>query len=119
MEREVDLGQSGTIRKAPRGKSQGECRNTAKLKRDCMPKLSRRLLNVQHESWGIFYDRVRVGVISRRTRIPRDVPGRHGGATEAAKGNRGSDPRLLGLTMGWLLDRTFGERPRASRIVRP
>jgi hypothetical protein len=32
-------------------------------------------------------------------------------------GSRGSDPRLLGLTMGWLLDRTFGERPRASRIV--
>jgi hypothetical protein len=38
-------------------------------------------------------------------------------ATEAAKGSRGSDPRLLGLTMGRLLDRTFGERPRASRIV--
>ena len=32
-------------------------------------------------------------------------------------GSRGSDPRLLGLTMGWLLDRTFGGRPRASRIV--
>ena len=38
-------------------------------------------------------------------------------ATEAAKGSRGSDPRLLGLTMGRLLDRTFGVRPRASRIV--
>ena len=37
---------------------------------------------------------------------------------EEAKGSRGSDPRLLGLTMGWLLDHTFfGERPRASRIV--
>jgi transcriptional regulator with XRE-family HTH domain len=34
------------------------------------------------------------------------------------KGSRGSDPRLLGLTTGRLLDRTFGERPRASRIVR-
>ena len=33
------------------------------------------------------------------------------------KGSRGSDPRLLRLTMGGLLDRTFGERPRASRIV--
>jgi hypothetical protein len=43
--------------------------------------------------------------------------GEFGGATEAAKGSRGSDPRLLGLTMGWLLDRTFGGRPRASRIV--
>ena len=31
--------------------------------------------------------------------------------------NGGRDPRLLGLTMGRLLDRTFGERPRASRIV--
>jgi hypothetical protein len=40
-----------------------------------------------------------------------------GVATEAAKGSRGSDPRLLGLTMGRLLDRTFGVRPRASRIV--
>src|SRR2546430_12790116 len=30
-------------------------------------------------------------------------------------GSRGSDPRLLGLTMGWHLDRTCGERPRASR----
>jgi hypothetical protein len=39
------------------------------------------------------------------------------GVTEAAKGSRGSDPRLLGLTMGGLLDRTFGVRPRASRIV--
>jgi hypothetical protein len=38
-------------------------------------------------------------------------------ATEAVKGSRGSDPRLLGLTMGRLLDRTFGVRPRASRIV--
>jgi hypothetical protein len=38
-------------------------------------------------------------------------------ATEAAKGSRGSDPRVLGLTMGRLLDRTFGVRPRASRIV--
>ena len=35
----------------------------------------------------------------------------------APLGSRGSAPRLLGLTMGWLLDRTFGERPRASRIV--
>ena len=33
------------------------------------------------------------------------------------KRSRGSDPRLLGLTVGRLLDRTFGERPRASRIV--
>jgi hypothetical protein len=38
-------------------------------------------------------------------------------AIEAAKGSRGCDPRLLGLTMGRLLDRTFGVRPRASRIV--
>ena len=31
--------------------------------------------------------------------------------------SRGSDPRLLRLTMDGLLDRTCGERPRASRIV--
>src|SRR5262249_9391821 len=30
-------------------------------------------------------------------------------------GSRGSDPRLLGLTMGWHLDHTCGERPRVSR----
>jgi len=36
----------------------------------------------------------------------------------APLGSRGSDPRLLGLTVGWLLDRTFGERPRASRLAR-
>jgi hypothetical protein len=36
-------------------------------------------------------------------------------ATEATKGSRGSDPRLLGLTMGWLLDRTFGGRPRGIK----
>ena len=29
----------------------------------------------------------------------------------------GDDPWLLGLTMGRPLDRTFGVRPRASRIV--
>ena len=40
-------------------------------------------------------------------------------ANRAGIGSRGSDPRLLGLTMGWLLDRTFGERPRASMIVQP
>src|SRR5262245_2201373 len=40
-----------------------------------------------------------------------------GHAFSAAKGSRGSDPRLLGLTVGRLLDSTFGERPRASRIV--
>ena len=34
------------------------------------------------------------------------------------KGNQGSDPRLLRLTMDGLLDRISGERPRASRIVR-
>ena len=34
------------------------------------------------------------------------------------KGGRGSDPRLLGLTIGRLLDGTSGERPRASRLVR-
>src|SRR3979411_3122063 len=37
--------------------------------------------------------------------------GDFGGATEAVKGSRGSDPRLLGLTMGWLLDRTLGSDP--------
>ncbi len=31
--------------------------------------------------------------------------------------SRGSDPRLLRLTMDGLLDRTFGERPRVSRLV--
>jgi hypothetical protein len=31
--------------------------------------------------------------------------------------SRGSDPRLLRLTMDGLLDRTFGERPLASRLV--
>ena len=34
------------------------------------------------------------------------------------RGSRGSDPRLLRLTMDRLLDRTHGERPRASRLVR-
>src|SRR5579863_1589008 len=29
----------------------------------------------------------------------------------------GSDPRLLRLTVDGLLDRTFGERPHASRLV--
>jgi hypothetical protein len=32
-------------------------------------------------------------------------------------GSRGSDPRLLGPTMGGRPDRTCGERPRASRIA--
>ena len=32
-------------------------------------------------------------------------------------GNRGSDPRPLGPTMGGRPDRTCGERPRASRIA--
>ena len=31
--------------------------------------------------------------------------------TEAAKGSRGSDPRLLRPTMGWLPDRTLGSDP--------
>src|SRR5205809_5351251 len=31
-------------------------------------------------------------------------------------GSRGSDPRLLGLTMGWHLDRTCGERPPCIKI---
>jgi hypothetical protein len=31
--------------------------------------------------------------------------------------SRGSDPRLLRLTMDRLLDRIFGERPLASRLV--
>ena len=31
--------------------------------------------------------------------------------------SRGSDPRLLRLVMDGLLDRTFGERPHASRLV--
>ena len=39
-----------------------------------MPELTRRLLDSQHESWGIFYDRVRVGVISKRAGIPPDAP---------------------------------------------
>jgi hypothetical protein len=34
------------------------------------------------------------------------------------RGGRGSDPRLLRLTMNALLDRTSGERPRGPRIVR-
>src|SRR5262249_31744178 len=42
-----------------------------------------------------------------------------GPPTEAAEGSRGSDPRLLGLTVGCLLDRTCGERPRASRSTNP
>jgi hypothetical protein len=39
------------------------------------------------------------------------IRGDFGVATAAAKGSRGSDPRLLGLTMGRLLDRTFGGDP--------
>jgi hypothetical protein len=45
--------------------------------------------------------------------------GDFGGATEAAKGSRGSDPRLLGLTMGWLLDRTLGSDPVHQGSSRP
>jgi hypothetical protein len=45
--------------------------------------------------------------------------GGFGGATEAAKGSRGSDPRLLGLTMGWLLDRTLGSDPVHRGSSRP
>jgi len=41
---------------------------------------------------------------------------------EAAKGSRGATP-LLGLTMGWLLDRTLGSDPcikdRPGPRVRP
>jgi hypothetical protein len=40
-----------------------------------MPELTRRLIDAQHESWGIYYDRVRVGGISRRAGSPRDAPG--------------------------------------------
>jgi integrase len=44
-------------------------------------------------------------------------------ATEAAKGSRGSDPRLLGLTMGPLLDSRWGATPciedRPGPRVRP
>lgn len=35
----------------------------------------------------------------------------------APAGSWGSDPRPLGLAMGGRPDRTFGERPRASRIT--
>ena len=53
------------------------------------------------------------GLVERRKGIgTREVRGAR------KKGGRGSDPRLLRLTMDGLLDRTFGERPRASRIVR-
>ncbi len=38
---------------------------------------------------------------------------------EEAKGSRGSDPRLLGLTMGWLLDRTLGSDPVHQGSSRP
>jgi hypothetical protein len=41
------------------------------------------------------------------------------GRYSIGKGSRGSDPRLLGLTMvGWLTRPHIGGRPRASRIVR-
>jgi hypothetical protein len=33
-------------------------------------------------------------------------------------GSRGSDPRLLGLTVGWLLDAHLGSDPVRSRIVK-
>jgi hypothetical protein len=39
-----------------------------------MPELSRRLLDPNRESWGIFYDRVHVGGISKRDGIPQGVP---------------------------------------------
>ena len=42
-----------------------------------------------------------------------------GRTREAAKGSRGSDPRLLGLTMGWLLDRTLGSDPVHQGSSRP
>src|SRR5713226_7525241 len=45
--------------------------------------------------------------------------GDFGGATEAVRGSRGSDPRLLGLTMGWLLDRTLGSDPVHQGSSRP
>ena len=38
--------------------------------------------------------------------------------TGAAKGSRGSDPRLLRLNNGLAARPHIGERPRASRIVR-
>ena len=37
--------------------------------------------------------------------------------TTHKKGSRGSDPRPLSLTMGWLLDAYLGSDPYASRIV--
>ena len=37
--------------------------------------------------------------------------------TTHKKGSRGSDPRPLSLTMGWLLDAYLGSDPCASRIV--
>src|SRR5579883_710602 len=43
---------------------------------------------------------------------------RSGCALLRTRGSRGSDPRPLRLTMDALLDRTCGERPRGSRIVR-
>ena len=49
-----------------------------------------------------------------------DMPHWMGGLpTEAARGSRGSDPRLLGLTMGWLLDRTLGSDPVHQGSSRP
>src|SRR5262249_48375052 len=36
--------------------------------------------------------------------------------TLSSAGGRGSDPRPLGPTMGGRLDRTCGERPRASKL---
>jgi hypothetical protein len=44
--------------------------------------------------------------------VTRSVVASDSGQPQAAKGSRGSDPRLLGLTMvGWLLDRTLGGDP--------
>ena len=47
---------------------------------------------------------------------PVPVIGVIDGNSPRVRGGRGGDPRLLRLTMDGLLDRTCGERPRASRI---
>src|SRR6266404_7642405 len=59
----------------------------------------------------LFFDTRRSLISPSPSARARPGGGDFGGATEAAKGSRGSDPRLLGLTMGWLLDRTLGSDP--------
>jgi adenylate cyclase len=60
-----------------------------------------------------------VEAFGRRPRCKPHRCDRPASETLNARGSRGSDPRLLGLTMGWLLDRTLGSDPVHQGSSRP